>query len=248
MQSKRSIDGDCYIGTSGWSYPHWRTVFYPDTLPGSAYLDYYARHFSSVEINHSFYQLPSTTTIEHWCAQVPTQFLFAVKASRFITHMKKLRDPDQTLPPFFQSITPLKHHLGPILFQLPPRWHCNLARLEQFLASLSPDYRYAFEFRDRSWIAAPVLAALRRANAAFCIYDLNGYQSPAHVTADFVYLRLHGPDGPYQGSYSSQVLHSWADRIANWRGQRHKVFCYFDNDTQGFAVDNALALQAMLKH
>jgi uncharacterized protein YecE (DUF72 family) len=141
----------------------------------------------------------------------------------------------------------LGEHLGPILFQLPPRWRFNAERLDGFLGALSGDFRYAFELRDRSWLNDQVLELLARANAAFCIYELDGFRSPKSVTADFVYVRLHGPDGPYRGDYDTGVLSAWADTISGWRSSGLDVYCYFDNDEAGYAAKNALSLRAMLR-
>ncbi len=238
--------GKTYIGTSGWSYPHWKGPFYPEDLPDSKLLDYYCQHFDSVEINNSFYHLPSEHALEQWRDTTPPGFRFAAKASRYITHMKKLKDPQQGLETFMERIDLLGNKLGPILYQLPPRWHCNPARLAAFLDALDETRRHAFEFRDESWINADILQMLEQHNAAFCIYELAGYRSPLHVTADFVYIRLHGPEGAYQGSYDGRTLAAWARRIGKWRAQGIDVYCYFDNDEAGYAVENALDLQARL--
>jgi len=183
--------GGLCIGTSGWSYPHWRGPFYPEDLPGERMLEYYAGHFHSVEINNSFYQLPQEQSLWRWCDAVPRDFVFAAKASRYITHMKKLRDPQASTRGFLQRMETLGRRLGPILFQLPPRWHFNEARLAGLLECLPDRHRYAFEFRDHSWHVQRCYRLLQWHNAAFCIYDLDGFVSPRQVTADFVYVRLH---------------------------------------------------------
>jgi uncharacterized protein YecE (DUF72 family) len=177
---------------------------------------------------------------------VPEGFVFAAKASRYITHMKKLKDPDAGLGRFLPRMDLLEDRLGPILFQLPPRWHCNIERLEAFLTALDREHRYAFELRDQSWINDQVLDLLAEHKAAFCIYELDGFVSPQPITADFVYLRLHGPDGPYRGDYDEQALGRWADRIAGWLDQGRTVYCYFDNDEAGYAAGNALTLRRLL--
>jgi uncharacterized protein YecE (DUF72 family) len=160
--------------------------------------------------------------------------------------MKKLSDPTDNVPRFVERIEALGDRLGPILFQLPPRWHRNNERLEQFLDTLGDAHRWAFEFRDHSWIDDSILELLARHNAAFCVYELDGYRSPRPVTADFVYLRLHGPDGAYRGDYDAAALDHWADAIRGWCGNNLDVYCYFDNDEAGYAVQNALALQGRL--
>ncbi len=232
-----------YIGTSGWSYPHWKGPFYPAELPDSRLLDYYCRYFHSVEINNSFYHLPSEQAVDGWREGTPADFVFAAKASRYITHMKKLKDPQAGLATFFGRMDRLGDKLGPVLYQLPPRWHCNPARLADFLAALPQDHRHAFEFRDESWINDEILALLREHRAAFCIYDLAGYQSPLQVTCDFVYIRLHGPQGAYQGNYDGRTLAAWARRIRKWLEDGLDVYCYFDNDEAGYAVENARDMQ-----
>lgn len=238
--------GRIHIGTSGWHYGHWRGPFYPDDLGPEGFLEFYSRRFHTVEINNSFYQLPTARTLSAWRDTSPPGFLFAVKGSRFITHMKKLTDPERSLDPFLERVTLLQDKLGPILFQLPPRWHFNAARLAAFLTALPATCRYTLELRDVSWINAQALDLLAQHNVAFCIYELDGYLSPQETTADFVYIRLHGPNGPYQGRYDAQTLGGWAGSISAWSRQGREVFCYFDNDQAGFAAHNALELQEML--
>jgi uncharacterized protein YecE (DUF72 family) len=235
-----------HIGTSGWHYAHWRGPYYPKDIADRELLPYYARSFRAAEINNSFYRLPEKQTFISWREAVPEDFLFAVKASRYITHMKKLKDPEQPLERFIGRVSCLEGKLGPILFQLPPRWKCNVERLRAFLDVLGSDCRSAFEFRDPSWFHDGVYQALEQAGAAFCIYDLNGNHSPKIVTGSFVYVRLHGPDGPYRGSYSDQALAGWAGAFAAWVRQGREIFCFFDNDEAGYAVRNALRLQEMV--
>lgn len=236
-----------HIGTSGWSYDHWKGVFYPEELGSQDYLAFYKQKFGSVEINNSFYRLPEKKTLEHWRDSVPADFVFSVKASRFITHMKKLIAPEETTPQFLERIKILGKRLGPILFQLPPRWHSNHERLEEFLAYLSPDYRYVFEFRDSSWFNDQIYGLLARYQAAFCIYDLDYQLSPSETTCDFVYIRLHGPDGAYSGSYSRHALIGWASDIIAWADEGKTVYCYFDNDQGGYAALNAQQLLQMVR-
>jgi len=235
------------IGTSGWSYGHWVGPFYPHDLAAERRLAHYVRHLDSTEINNSFYHLPSEQTLRAWREAVPAGFLFAAKASRYITHMKRLRDPEAGASTFLERMSLLGDRLGPILFQLPPRWRFNGERLEQFLGALSKDFRYAFELRDQSWINARSLELLARFRAAFCIYELDGFVSPKEVTSDFVYLRLHGPDGPYRGEYDARALAGWAGAVSGWLRKGLDVYCYFDNDEAGHAVRNALALRDMLR-
>jgi uncharacterized protein YecE (DUF72 family) len=236
-----------HVGTSGWHYGHWRGPFYPDNLSADRFLAYYAARFHTVEINNSFYRLPSERALATWRDIAPPGFIFAVKASRFITHLKKLKDPERSLAPFLERVALLGDKLGPILFQLPPHWHFDAGRLTAFLTALPPAPRYTLELRDRTWINDRALELLAVHGVAFCIYELAGYLSPREVTADFVYIRLHGPGGAYQGRYDPQTLAAWAAAIAAWSGQGREVFCYFDNDEAGYAAQNALQLQALLR-
>ena len=236
-----------HIGTSGWHYDHWKGPFYPEDLPAERMLDYYCDRFRTVEVNNSFYQLPETRTLTQWRNTAPGGFVFSVKASRYITHMKKLKDPVQSSGKLLERAAELKDKLGPVLFQLPPRWRVNAGRLNHFLATLPEGHRYAFEFRDATWFVPPIYYALAKHRAAFCIYDLARQQSPKQVTADFVYVRLHGPGGPYQGRYDTRALAGWAGAFATWTAQGKEVYCYFDNDQAGYAPRDALALQEMVE-
>lgn len=234
-----------WIGTSGWHYPHWVGPFYPEGLPPAQFLEYYAARFGTVEINNSFYQLPSAADLRRWKSTVREGFVFAVKASRYITHMKKLKEPAVTCEKFFDRVALLEEKLGPVLFQLPPRWRADAERLAAFLEALPGGLRYAFEFRDASWFNPAVEALLRQHRAAVCIYDLEGFVAPAVITADFVYVRLHGPAGRYRGSYSGAALSRWTNQIAAWRGSGRDVYCYFDNDEAGYAAQDALRLAGL---
>jgi uncharacterized protein YecE (DUF72 family) len=235
-----------HIGTSGWHYDHWQGTFYPEDMGSDAWLSYYTDHFQTVEINNTFYQLPSEKTFTQWRDSVPDAFLFAVKANRYITHMKKLKDPQEALDNFMRGASRLGPKLGPILFQLPPRWHCDVERLSSFVARLPPDLQYTFEFRDPTWFQDAVYDVLAEHNIAFCLYEIAGRVSPKHVTADFVYVRLHGPtDQAYQGQYSAETLDMWAKSFNTWRAEGKTVYCYFDNDEAGYAPQDAQRLRAM---
>lgn len=239
--------GRIYIGTSGWHYSHWTGPFYPPDMTREKFLGFYARHFSTVEINNTFYHLPATHTVGEWKTQTPKSFLFTCKGSRYITHMKKLKDPEQTLQHFFETVNRLSNKLGPILFQLPPRWKMNVLRLEEFLKTLPKTFRYAFEFRDESWFAQPVYDLLTKYHAAFCLYHLAGRWAPEVVTTDLVYIRLHGSGEAYQGKYDSQTLRLWANKCHTWAQSGKSVYCYFDNDQNGYAPINALSLQTRVQ-
>lgn len=239
--------GHISIGTSGWHYPHWVGPFYPKNTASEEFLSYYVHNFSTVEINNTFYNLPAHETLAHWRDETPKNFLFTCKASRYITHMKKLKDPKKSIERFFETVTVLGRKLGPILFQLPPRWRKNVPRLEEFLKVLPKKFRYAFEFRDMSWCDEETYQVLRNHKAAFCLYHLAGQWSPEIVTADFVYIRLHGPQDSYQGKYTKRTLRRWANKCREWAKSGKDVYCYFDNDDRGFAPTNALDLNRMLE-
>jgi uncharacterized protein YecE (DUF72 family) len=236
-----------HIGTSGWHYKHWLGNFYPPGTTGAEMFDWYARHFDTVEINNSFYQLPSAKTFDAWRESSPRTFCLAVKASRFTTHMKKLKDPKSSSEKFFLVAERLEEKLGPILFQLPPRWKLNMERLAEFLEALPPEHKYVFEFREESWLVKPVFELLRKYNAAHCIHDFAEMKIPHEITADFSYVRFHGPtSAKYWGWYSTQELQAWARRIESWRDQLKAVYVYFNNDPEGAAVKNALELKRLL--
>ena len=238
--------GKIHVGTSGWHYKHWRGLFYPEKIAAGDMFKFYARHFDTVEINNSFYRLPLPSTFDSWRDNSPRNFLFAVKGSRFITHMKKLKDPVASSEKFFANVLRLEPKLGPVLFQLPPHWGLNLERLTEFLESLPKENRYVFEFRDESWLVSEAYEALRAHNAAFCIHDLANMRTPLEVTADFTYIRFHGPgNAKYSGSYSTAALRGWASRINEWRRNKIDVYAYFNNDIGGHAITNALELKAL---
>jgi len=238
---------DIRIGTSGYHYKHWLGTFYPPKTPAAKMLPYYVQHFDTLELNNSFYRLPTVAAFASWRDATPGNFVFSVKASRFITHNKKLKDPENALDNILLRAAHLGKKLGPVLFQLPPHWKVNAGRLEGLLEVLPRNHRYVFEFRETSWMTAEIYRLLRRFNAAFCIYELAGYQSPYEITADFAYVRLHGPDaGKYQGSYSNSVLRQWADRIDEWSTKLKSIYLYFDNDQAGYAAHNAMTLRKML--
>ncbi len=206
-------------------------------------LDFYLQHFNTVELNNTFYRLPAEKSVDQWRAAAPERFVYSAKGSRFITHMKKLKDPEPSLERYFSRVDRLGSRLGAIVWQLPPFWDLDLARLEHFLEAL-PVGRHAFEFRNPSWHCAPVYRLLERHAAAWCGFDLGGFRSPLEITADFAYVRLHGPGAPYQDSYSEAALDEWAGRVERWRGDLQAVYVYFDNDAAGHAARNALSLRA----
>jgi uncharacterized protein YecE (DUF72 family) len=233
-----------HVGTSGWHYAHWKGRFYPPDLREPEHLGYYAKHFDIVELNNTFYKLPTEAAVSRWRDSSPSKFRFAVKGSRFLTHMKKLKEPSLGLERFFSRIDLLGSKLGPILFQLPPRWEIDEDRLRGFLEALPRGNRYAFEFRDPSWNTESVYKLLARFHAAYCIFDLAGFQSPLKLTANFTYIRLHGPGGRYEGSYEDSKLRFWAKCLQEW--DLSAAYVFFDNDQAAYAVENATRLRSLL--
>jgi len=233
------------IGTSGWIYSHWQGLFYPSALPQKERFRFYADRFDTVEINNSFYRLPSETAFSNWRQQAPVGFLYAVKASRFLTHLKKLKDPELPLETFFAHAAHLGATLGPVLYQLPPHWRVNLPRLADFLALLPKQYQHVIEFRDPSWLIEEVFQLMERYQVSHCIHDMAPLQVPCRVTANPVYIRLHG-DLSHGGDYQPATLDTWARRIDDWQHQGLAVFVYFNNDINGHAPVNATMLKSLL--
>lgn len=235
------------IGCSGWQYKHWRGDFYPADLPISRWFAHYALSFDTVEINNSFYRLPSADTFAKWREQAPTHFLYAVKASRFLTHMKKLKDPENPLFRFFDNVKYLGQHLGPILYQLPPRWPLNLERFETFLRALPRGYRHTVEFRDPSWYDERVYERLARYNVALCLHDMEGSASGKMVVGPFIYVRFHFGTQKYGGAYEDRRLDEWAAWLAGRAADGLDVFVYFNNDTGGHAPRDAVRLRQRIQ-
>jgi uncharacterized protein YecE (DUF72 family) len=236
-----------HIGTSGWNYKHWKGVFYPEDSTQKEWFPFYLQHFDTVEINNTFYQLPSEKTLKNWKEKVPDDFIFSVKGSRYITHRKYLKDPKESSQKFFDRVQLISETLGVILFQLSPRWNLNFERLKNFIQILPAKFRYTFEFRNPTWFDEKVYNLLEENNIAFCIYDINGEMSPKKVTADIVYIRLHGPsEQAYHGRYDKQTLAGWVGAFRQWIDQGKEIYCYFDNDFQGLAPQNALELKEMI--
>ena len=232
-------------GTSGWHYPHWKDIFYPTGLKQADWLSFFAGHFDTVEINNSFYRLPSREVFAGWAEGVPDGFLFAVKASRYITHNKKLTDPAEPLSRFMKSSSGLGKKLGPILFQLPPHWRSNPARLRDFIHTLPAGRRYAFEFRDPSWLNEEIYEILRTSKCALCVASSPDGPKARAVTADFSFMRFHG--GKLAGKYSRGELKEWA---AFARGVLHEgkdIYAYFNNDPHAYAIQNASDFRRLLE-
>jgi len=244
---RKNMNPRIHIGTSGWHYRHWVGTFYPPKMPAAKMFAFYQQYFDTVELNNSFYRLPTPEAFLAWRDAATKNFIFAVKGSRFLTHNKKLKEPEQALQNLLPRAELLGQKLGPILFQLPPKWKVNLERLELFLQALPKYNRYAFEFREPTWNCDAVYEILRRHNAAYCIHELAGFHTPILVTADFTYVRLHGPGGKYQGCYAEDKLSEWADRITAWSRHLQAIYIYFDNDDSGYAPRNALQLKQLVE-
>ena len=234
---------EIWIGCSGWQYRHWRERFYPRDLPVDKWLDYYVRAFDTVELNNSFYRLPEADAFATWARRVPDDFLFAVKASRYLTHLKRLREPQDPLDRLWSRATRLGEHLGPMLYQLPPHWNRDLPRLQAFLDALPRHRLHAIEFRDRSWYHPDVFAALVDAGVALCLHDMPGSATKPEPIGPFVYVRFHGAAGKYRGGYSGQALQAWSERLRNWAADGRRSFVYFNNDVGGHAPEDARRLR-----
>lgn len=253
MQRTRGCHGvsatkhSLYVGTSGFSYPDWKGSFYPVRLATREFLPFYSSRFRCLEVNNTFYRLPQETTLTRWRDITPDGFVFAVKASRFITHIKRLEEPEATVPVFLERIRCLGRKLGPVLFQLPARFPFNGVKLDAFCKVLDNGVPCTFEFRDPDWFRHETCDILNRHGAAFCIYDFAGTLSPDWVTADFAYIRFHGPQTtPYRGGYPPEFLERWAEKIRRWLKEGRAVYVFFDNTMEGHAPEDALRLLQML--
>ncbi len=233
------------IGTSGWIYKHWRGIFYPETLPQREWFQFYSKTFATVEVNNSFYRLPSEAAFDAWREQAPKGFVYAVKASRYLTHMRKLSNPEDPLQRFFERADHLRETLGPVLYQLPPHWRANFERFEYFLSVLPKGYTHVVEFREQSWMVEDIFNLLERYGVSHCIHDMHPLEVPVRVTAPPVYVRFHG-NIHHGGDYELDTLKTWAKRIENWRDQGLDVYAYFNNDVGGFAIKNARELKELL--
>jgi uncharacterized protein YecE (DUF72 family) len=232
--------GQVRIGTSGYQYKHWKGLFYPEKLPQKQWFAYYAKHFDTVEINNTFYGLPAAETFSAWRKQAPPQFLYALKFSRYGSHLKRLKEPRGTIKTFLQRARRLRNCFGPILVQLPPNWRADPDRLAGFLKTAPRSVRWAFEFRDASWLCEEIFALLERHKAALCIHDMIK-DHPRRATAEWVYLRFHGQH--YGGSYTAEQLQAEARWIKHQLADAKDVYAYFNNDAQGHALTNATDLR-----
>jgi uncharacterized protein YecE (DUF72 family) len=238
--------GRLFIGTSGWTYEDWRHRFYPKEVSRKDWLSWYAQQFSTTEINGSFYRTPSCEAVQQWHDRTPANFCFAWKASKFITHWKRLTERSvNSIELMMSRLQILGAKCGPVLFQLPPRFRANPERLASFIDLLPDTYHYAFEFRDASWYEKPILELLRDHDISLCLSDHHDAPAPWIVTARHVYVRGHGPGGRYKGSYTEPTLRAWADQIAAWRNANRTVYVYFDNDQKSAAPKDAKRLTAL---
>ena len=235
-----------YIGTSGWHYEHWRGLFYPEKLSKPKWLEFYAQHFNTVELNNSFYHLPSEKAFINWRQSSSRGFVFAVKVSRFITHIKRLKNVEEPLQNFLSRADLLQDKLGPLLYQLPPGMKRNDETLESFLSILPRQCRHVFEFRHESWLDDRVFDILKRYNAGLCIFDMPDLTCPVVATADFGYVRFHGSTGLYWSCYSDEELSKWAKKIAEMGEKLKAVYIYFNNDAGAYAIQNAKSLTQLL--
>lgn len=236
----------CYLGTSGWTYDHWKGVFYPDTVPKKRWFEYYSSRFDTVELNASFYRIPTVKTALGWYNRSQANFRFAVKMSRLVSHVRRLKNCDRELEWFFSSMEPLKPKTSIILIQLPPNLRIDLKRLDEFSARLPSDQTFAFEFRNITWYSEETYALLREREHTFCIHDMAGLTTDKIITANTVYIRFHGYDSRYGGDYPDDRLCLWAEWIREQLKKGLTVFAYFNNDIGGFAVKNCLRLKEIL--
>jgi uncharacterized protein YecE (DUF72 family) len=234
------------IGTSGWEYRHWAGRFYPKDHPRDRWLEFYAERFDTVELNNSFYRLPEADTFAAWARRVPDGFVFAVKASRYITHVRRLNEASEPLERLWTRTRRLGDRLGPVLYQLPPRWRPNFERLAAFLDALPVSRPQAIEIRDRRWYGPRLSAHLSDAGVALCLHDMEGSATRPDPVGPFVYIRFHGSGARYGGRYTSQRLSAWAARITEWAASGLAVWTYFNNDIEGHAVRDADRLRQML--
>ena len=240
------MKGSIHIGTSGWSYKHWKHIYYPDKLPSAKWLNFYAKQFSVSEINRSFYRLPTATTVTTWMQQVPPGFIFCPKISRYLTQFKKLNDPEEPLQRFFGVFDVMRHQLGPILIQLPPTLGYHRDKSEYFFNVLKKQYstyKFALEIRHESWLEKEPIALMKKYKIAFVIsQSKDEFPYAEHVTAKHVYVRFHGPEALYASSYSDDQLNYYAKLFLQWKADGRNVYAFFNNDVSGYAVRDAQRL------
>jgi uncharacterized protein YecE (DUF72 family) len=235
------------IGCSGFSYRHWRGRFYPEDIPQRKWFAYYQRHFDTVEMNVTFYRLPKKDSFKRWYRETPEDFVFSIKGSRFITHLKRLKDVDSEVKNFFDTVSVLKEKLAVILWQFPPKMELNIDRLSGFMELIKPyPVKNTFEFRHISWITPEVTRVLKDNNCSYCMADWPEFNKILPITADFVYIRRHGKSGSYNTCYSMDELKRDATEIKKYLKKGLQVFAYFNNDANAYAPKNALELKEIL--
>jgi uncharacterized protein YecE (DUF72 family) len=245
MTAQREHASQVHIGCSGWQYAHWRADFYPAELSHRLWFEHYAERFDTVEINNTFYRLPAASVFRSWRTRAPSGFVFAVKASRYLTHMKKLKDPAAPLDLFFSRARELGGTLGPTLYQLPPRWGVDPNRFETFLRGLPSRRQHAVEFRDPTWYRDDVLALMEKYRVTLCLHDMHTSASPLVDVGPFIYVRFHGTER-YKGSYSDERLHRWAGWLKERVRSGKAIYAYFNNDVGGHAPRDAIRLRTMM--
>ncbi len=234
------------VGCSGWQYRHWRGGFYPAELPARRWFEHYAATFDTVEINNTFYRLPDQSVFEEWRRQAPPGFRYAVKASRYLTHMKKLKEPVEPLERILGRARHLGPTLGPVLYQLPPRWRYNRERIAAFLDLLPRDILHVLELREESWYNEELFALLEARGVSYCAHDMVGLPPERRATGPIAYARFHGIGTKYGGSYAEEDLRPWAEWLLGEGKKGRSIHAYFNNDIGGHAIDNALTLRTML--
>jgi len=246
-----AVAGKIRIGTSGWNYKHWRNIFYPSGLPVSKQLAFYSSQFDTTEINTSFYRLPSPAAVSHWQESVKNTFRFCPKISRWVTHAKKLNDPEASLPRFFEIFDPVRKSCGPVLIQLPANLPFNSEKATHFFSYLRQNYKgwsFSLEARHTSWISRGAQALLIKYKIGWVMaHSGSRWPSSEIITAKHIYLRFHGPDGSYATSYSDAILKAYARKCSAWSTQGHDLWVFFNNDLHGYAIQNAMRLHQLLE-
>ena len=237
--------GDIRIGCSGWNYKHWRGLFYPADLPMKRWFAHYAAVFDTVEINNTHYRLPEAGVFAAWRDAAPPGFVYAVKASRFLTHYKKLEAPGEPIERLTSRASHLGDRLGPLLYQLPPKWKLDLGRLRDFVEVLPGEFTHVLEFREPSWMTDAVFALLDQAGVSFCTHDMPGLEVPRLAVGPAAYVRFHGSSGKYVGRYPDGMLEEWHAWMRDQAAAGRRVFAYFNNDIHGHAIEDALALKRL---
>jgi uncharacterized protein YecE (DUF72 family) len=237
-----------YVGTSGFNYKHWKGRFYPEELPQKVWLEYYVKSFNSVEINASFYGHFQKKTYENWSKRTPENFAFTLKGPRFITHVKRLKEPKESIDYFFDSAIGLGNKLSLVLWQFPPGFHNkpeNYEKLETFLSMLQKSINQTVEFRHESWFEDSVFKLLNKYGTGFVMNDSSRWAQAENVTGKVAYVRFHGPEALYGSEYSDEQLSAWVEKIKIFAKDR-EVYCYFNNDGNAYAIKNAKTLKEML--